>query len=247
MERAKRNIRELWHGLGVVILVVLSLGFIAACGSGGDSGSGDSTATHYIKNLGVNFGSYDPLTGRAGDFVFMAPISIAKPLLEFGTGVLADQQGNPKDNPAFEYHLAQDATVYAITKGTVTSIAFQASTQDYEILTRETGANFMVIYDHVTTPAISEGDSVNAGDPLGKPGPWGPSMIGRFEIQINVDQDQGELSYCPFMLFDPDLVDEFKQKVSQLMSDWETFKGDQNIYNEATHVYPGCLSETAVP
>lgn len=247
VERAKRNIRELWHSVGVVFLVVLSLVFFAACGSSDnsvDSGNDDSTTTHYIKNLGVNFDRYDSSTGKAGDFVFLA--SGVKPFIEFGTNALTDQQGNPKDNPAFEYYLDPEANVYAITKGTVTRIEYQESTEDYEIFTRETGANFMVIYDHITTPTISKGDSINVGDPLGKPGTWN-TLIGRFEIQINVDQDQGELSFCPFMLFDPDLVDEFKEKVSQLMRDWETFKGDQSIYDEASHVYPGCLSETAVP
>jgi hypothetical protein len=41
-------------------------------------------------------------------------------------------------------------------------------------------------------------------------------------------------------LFDPALVLAFQQKVAGLMADWETFKGDISIYDQAL----GCVVAT---
>ena len=226
------------------ILLSCVLVLVIGCANDSSNDSNNENTSHYIKNLGVSFGAYDSTTGKAGDFVFDA--SSDKPFIEFGENAIIDSPGNPKDNPAFEYYLDPNINVFAISNGTITRLEYQSDTDDYQIFSRESGASFMVIYDHITNPIVSEGDVVLAGDYLGNPGNWN-SSIGRFEIQINVDQNQGQLSYCPFELFDPQLTSEYQQHISQLMSDWELFKSDQSIYNEESHIYPGCLSKTVVP
>jgi hypothetical protein len=50
-----------------------------------------------------------------------------------------------------------------------------------------------------------------------------------------------EIDYCPFELFDLDLALPFQQKVADLMADWENFKGDASIYDQAAMVAPGCV------
>lgn len=210
----------------------------------GNDSSSDSvvitvTAAFVIKNLGVTFGEWDPLTDKAGSFNFV--LSSDKVFLEFGA-IVTDQYGNPKELPTFEYIVDKDANVFAIADGEVKTITWQDDSQDYEIsVWSNTTPHYEVYYDHVLDVQISEGDLIIAGDLIGKPGPRGGGL-GRIEIMIN----NGNLgkSYCPFVLFDPDLKESFEQQVEQLMGDWEDFKDNSDIYDQENHLFPGCRYET---
>jgi hypothetical protein len=188
-----------------------------------------------LKNLLVTFGPWDPVTNLAGDFVFEAAES--KVFLEFG--VMVPTPEGPKVLPTFEYRLSPDATVQSPIDGTVDRLDFQADTNDYEIhLTSSPTSPFVVVVDHVTELAVVEGQVVTAGQPLGKPGPFGPTL-GRTELQV-FNFVEG-LNICPFELFAPALAPTFQAQVTNLMADWEAFKADATIYDEAAMVSPGCL------
>lgn len=191
-----------------------------------------------LKNLLVNFDHWNPITNRAGDFLFVA--AEEKVFLEFGAVVTGPE--GPKTLPTFEYRLSPDAAVVSPVDGTVKSIFFQPETGDYEIhLTSSPTSPFIVGVDHVTDLAVAEGDAVTAGQPLGKVGPFSLTL-GRTELQVfNFIE---KLNYCPFELFDPALAPAFRQKVTDLMADWETFKGDASIYDQAAMTAPGCDSAT---
>ena len=191
-----------------------------------------------LKNLLVNFGAWDPITDRAGDFHFLA--SEEKVFLEFGAVVITPD--GPKTLPTFEYRLSPDAVVVSPLDGTVESIRFQDDTNDYELhLTSSPTSPFLVVVDHLIDLLVSQGDAVAAGQSLGKVGPFSLTL-GRTELQvINFIE---EINYCPFELFDPALSLAFQQKVSNLMADWETFKGDASVYDQAAMVAPGCVVST---
>ena len=188
-----------------------------------------------LKNLLVTFGPWDPVTDLAGDFVFEAAES--KVFLEFGVTVPTPE--GPKALPTFEYRLSPDATVRSPIDGTVDRLEFQADTSDYELrLASSPTSAFVVVVDHVTELAVVEGQVVTAGQPLGKPGSFGPTL-GRTELQV-FNFVEG-LNVCPFELFDPALAPAFQAQVASLMADWEAFKADAAIYDEAAMVSPGCL------
>ncbi|MDH5180539.1 MAG: M23 family metallopeptidase, partial [Gammaproteobacteria bacterium] len=137
-----------------------------------------------------------------------------------------------------------NASVMAIADGKVNRFVHQPETDDYEIGVISTlDPAFSVVYDHVKNPTIGMGDTLVSGQVLGKPGNWGPTL-GRFEIMIN--NDSTGRSYCPFVHFDPALKADYQAKVSTLMQDWENFKGNNAIYNEAAQVLPGCRYESMV-
>jgi hypothetical protein len=138
--------------------------------------------------------------------------------------------------------LPLDTVVVSPLDGTVESIRFQDDTNDYEIhLVSSPTSPFLVVVDHLTDLLVSEGDTVAAGQSLGKVGPFSLTL-GRTELQVvNFIE---EINYCPFELFDPALVLAFQQKVAGLMADWETFKGDASIYDQAAMVAPGCVVAT---
>jgi len=212
------------------LIVCAVLALLAGC----DATKGD----FIITNLGVNFGPYDPATDKAGDFVFT--MSANKVFLEFGAQVSSPD--GVKELPTFEYRIDPKAHVMAITEGEIVRMVYQDETDDYEIGARSTkDPEFYVGYDHIKSPTVKMGDKLVSGQVLGNPGTW-DATYGRFEIMIN--NDAKGLSYCPFVFFDPALLAEYQQKVSQLMQDWEAYKSDANIYDEDGHVSPGCRYES---
>jgi hypothetical protein len=182
-----------------------------------------------LKNLGVEFGPYDEQTGMAGAFQFSN--NYQQVFFEFGKAEM------DKLTPEFGYFLPPDAEIFACMDGVVSDIYFQEEWQDYAIVIRN-GNVLWVEHDHVTNLQVQEGDIVTPGTVLGNPGTWWDEGVGRTEVMVMI----GFTYQCPFEgdLFDPDLVDEYKAKVTQLMSDWETYKGSTSIYDEANMVHPGC-------
>lgn len=132
----------------------------------------------------------------------------------------------------------------AITEGEIVRMVYQDDTDGYEIGARSPqDPEFYVGCDHIRSPTVGMGDKLVSGRVLGKPGTW-DATYGRFEIMIN--NDVTGLSYCPFVSYDPALLVEYQQRVSQLIQDWEIYKSNTNIYDEANHVCPGCRCESMV-
>ena len=193
-----------------------------------------------LKNLVVDFGQYNPATGRAGAFLFDADQD--KVFLEFGAQV--NGPDGPKTLPTFEYRTVDGASVHAAADGYVTAVMNQPETGDYEILVspNKDSRDWFVGYDHVKGVTLQVGDQVTAGQYLGTVGSWG-SGLGRTELQVGKSGSNSVTNYCPFSLFSPSLLNTYKQQVMDLMADWESFKGNTNIYNDSGP-YPGCSSET---
>jgi hypothetical protein len=191
-----------------------------------------------LKNLAVGFGPWDPITDRAGDFVFVA--AEEKVFLEFGV-VVASPEG-PKTLPTFEYRLAPDAVVVSPIDGTVERIELDPETSDYAIrLLAAPLSPVLVVLDHVTELQVVEGETVAAGQALGLPGTWS-ATLGRSELQIF--DFVARRSLCPLALADPALAADLESDVSDLMDDWETFQGDATLYDQATMTVPGCLADS---
>jgi len=192
----------------------------------------------------VDFGPYNSETNRAGAFVFRP--NYEKVFLEFDKDVISDHQGNLKDNPAFEYLVASDADIVSPVDATVVSVTFQENTQDYEIHLAPIDVNDMwIAIDHVKNPTVAENDVVTTGQLLRNPGTWDDiNGVGRIEIQIILTME-GE-SVCPFLFlyFDPATKALYESKVSQLIDDWETYKGDSQIYSEEDFPITGCRTAT---
>lgn len=195
-----------------------------------------------LKNLGVSFEPWDKTTNRAGAFVFLQAEN--KLFLEYGAEV--ESPDGKKTLPTFEYRTAKDADVFSTIDGVVTNITYEERTEDYSIhIQPELNSEWVIEHDHVSNLKISKGNTIKAGDILGKAGTLG-GQLGRTEIMMwGPGLSKTRINtYCPFKYFDPGLLSEYKQKVTQHMKDWEEFKGNQNLYNEGAHVFPGCAYET---
>ncbi len=100
-------------------------------------------------------------------------------------------------NPTFELRTAGDTvSVRAAGPGTVINILGNPEA-DAEIHVRPTDApDYLIIYDHIVSPQIGIGQSVTAGQVLGRIGPWVPGM-GRTELQVNHGSGQSAVALCP--------------------------------------------------
>ncbi len=100
-------------------------------------------------------------------------------------------------NPTYELRTTSDTvSVRAAGPGTVINILANPEA-DSEIHIRPTGAaDYLIIYDHVVSLRIAVGQSVAAGQVLGRIGRWVPG-IGRTELQVNRGSGQSTVALCP--------------------------------------------------
>lgn len=178
--------------VGAILVGILGIFAIIGSGGGSDSEDGDNPPPDDpppIFSVAPVDITYQPGTGRYGVVDPNSPM-----MLPFGaileTGVLS---------PAIEYFTIFNTDVRASAEGIVVSIRPNSGSRaDFEIHIKPFAqSRYLVVYDHIKTPTIAQGDRINAGTILGKIGDWDHDT-GRIELQINVTQeDRSELSFCP--------------------------------------------------
>ncbi len=194
-----------------------------------------------IENLGVRFGPWDRDTNRSGDFLFLDIANVTKIVGEFGQAVL-DPNWNIKYLPTMDFIIDENAPIFAIAEGQVERVHYQEGSEDYEIGIRSLNdPDYDVGYDHLVNIQVDSGQTVVPGDTIGYPRPL---FCGLGSFEIMVSSWETKLSYCPFCCFNPDKIEEYQNKLLQLIEDWETFKGDTTLYDESAFVLPGCLMES---
>lgn len=189
-----------------------------------------------LQNLGLSFDGTNA-TGGPGDFYFDA--SLSKPFLEYGAQVPSPD--GLKYLYEFTYYVLPNTSVLAAIDGVVNRVRYQSETDDYEIdLLPNANSYWNVNYDHITNLTVSEGQTVTAGSVIAKAKTNGSSAW--FELALLQGGSNGitPYRYCPLAA----ATASFDTKISNLMSSWETFKGDPAIYNESNFAYaPGCTTD----
>lgn len=209
-----------------------------------DTNGSNSDEDIVIENLGVMFGNYDAMTGRAGSFVFDQQSlknnsEFPRILLEFGSSKV--ENGVKVDFPELVYQQVDaDTNVMALAGGKVVESKFQDFSNDYavSVLFNDT---WVVNYDHLTALEVDLNDTVQAGDVLGKVSLNRDGVTGFTEIQVKKVVGSNSTSYCATDYLSPVVKTIFQGYISKLMSDWESYVGDTNVYDEAAQVAPGCL------
>lgn len=237
----KYNIKHTHQGnmkLSIYLMMLLLLLATFSCGGSSGSPTPSPSSNPELENLAVILADYNAETGKAGDFDFLDTGAIdARPLYVFGSDL---PSGNL--NPTFEYLVDEDTAIFSPIAGTVSEIGYRSDDVDYSIIIIPSDAtDWIVILDHVLNVLVEVGDVVTVGQPLGIAGTWFGGL-GRTELQV-MNNTNG-LSYCPFVVFDSNLEIMFQQKVTDLMSQWETYIGDPDVYDQDSMVYPGCLIES---
>ncbi|MDO6519411.1 peptidoglycan DD-metalloendopeptidase family protein [Zobellia uliginosa] len=171
----------------------------------------------YFKNAWLYLLVVTVFTSCGKDAVDTSPLVLSYVPIDFSKleSVVAfgEEINAEKKSPAIEYILLDaNADIHAMASGYVEALVMNEGFADYEIRVRnKKSPDWLVIYDHILDVKVSEGDPIDPGMVLGKVG------IGqRTEIQLNIEKEGTELSYCPLSNASPEFVTEHQA----FMSDW---------------------------
>jgi hypothetical protein len=194
-----------------------------------------------LQALPFTVAPVDLVTLRAGDLDFTQEISEDKVLLEFA-GLLIDGGTGPEGVilPHLTVRLAADVQIRAAADGVVEAAEVNTDSDvpgDFELrIAAVAGSRWIVSYDHVSEPTVADGDAVSAGDVLGY-GIWEK----KFEVDV-MDKSTDE-RWCQSRFYDPAVKADLEGRLTTLFAEWEAYKGDPDIYDEAAMFAPGCATE----
>lgn len=213
----------------------------------------DQPGTPKLKNLGIQFGRYDANTGRAGDFVFVHDPFYPKFFGEFGI-IVEGSFNTLKRLPEFDFRTAKGTPIRAMIDGVIAAVEYQSDDNYYVWIRPHTHPNWIIEYDHVKPVNIEVGDHVVAGQTIATI--ENTAMIGaEFDLEEMMFVGGAELGLFEIMVLPPDrtyrcptdylhseVESTIKQQIADLMSDWESFKGNESLYDEANMPTVGCLN-----
>jgi prepilin-type N-terminal cleavage/methylation domain-containing protein len=247
----------------VIVAVIGGVGFFVlnknAEKSGnktGDNSSSSNTTTTKseskgdakIKHLGVNLGTYDPATNKAGDFTFTKEkLSFNRLFFEFGFEVPANSAGPAKKNPQPTFILPLGSKVYSLVDGEVTDVP-KLYSNDYSVMVQGENSDLIFETEHVINVKVKKGDKVKAGDEIAEVSDYdAKNYAGMGLVEIGILKGGNPPSHiCPFDYLDDSIKDETLKKISALQKSWEEYIGDTSIYDEANAALPGCVSRAPV-
>lgn len=185
-----------------------------------------------IENFGITFGDFDAGTSTAGDFLFTT--GFEKVFVEFG--VIVQTPDGTDLQPTFEFRVAPDTVVHAPRGGVIAAVNYQEATDDYEVrLKSKSNSAWTIVLDHLDTPTVNPGDSVDGGLALGRATDFHDGLS-KFNLMITKNDGTAK---CPidFLIDGTDL----ETRITTLIADWEAWMGDTNIHDESQYLRPGCV------
>ena len=207
-----------------------------------------------LKNIGFNLDYYDPATNRAGDFHFTQELAqvlssdpIYQKLIWSDYGIQDNRSPNDptKRNVQPTFRLPLGTKVLAPIDGEVTRVDTLYS-NDYSIwFAEDKNSTWSYEMEHVINPIVKVGDTVKAGQVVAEVSTHGSEHhpgFGIVEIGLFHQLNNEPAHWCPFVNFDDSIKDEMNKKILSLYAAWETYMGDDSIYNNADYPVPGCAT-----
>jgi hypothetical protein len=177
------------------------------------------------------------------------------PISEAGRHKVDKTRGKEYTTPTIDFLTRPNAPLLSVSDGYVVSVDHQVENghDDYEmhVTPEKDGTHlWMVIYDHLTVPSVKVGDAISAGQQIGETGPVGGGYAYNFiELQVNYNTDATRSGTapnegrCPSSSMAKDRVQAMSDELKIITNQWESLRGDTNIYDENAWVAPGCLAE----
>ncbi|GEM_PF-3392195 len=211
--------------------------------SAGASGTASLAAAPVFTVFPVALGTRD----RSGDFLFKKEIANSGSKLPFqpGGGNVTRGDGTSKRVPEIGFTLPVGTNIKAVMDGIITSVTYQDNDKDYEVWqVPSKDSPYLVTYDHVSNVTLKVGDSIKAGTIMGQVGHIN-GEFGAFELTVMKDANQPVKTFsCPVKFFEAGVQTTIKQQISQLMTDWKNFIGNQAAYDETKMSTPGCYIDS---
>lgn len=246
----------------LILVVVVAIGFIGYSAynkisdknTSNEFGLSSDDQPPALKNVGFNLDYYDPATSRAGDFHFTQALAevlngdpIYQKLIWSDYGIQDNRSPNDptKRNVQPTFRLPLGTKVLAPIDGEVTRVETLYS-GDYTIWFAENPkADWSYEMEHVIKPIIKVGDKVTAGQVVAEVSTHGSEHhpgFGIVEIGLFHPLDNEPTHWCPFVHFEDSIKDEMNKKILSLYGAWETYLGDDSVYDNADYPTPGCAT-----
>lgn len=202
-----------------------------------------------IKNIGLNIDYYNTATNRAGDFLFTkAKLQFDRVFMPYGFVIPANStsSGKDKSNPQPTFVVPLGTKVLSLVDGVVFDTP-KVWSGDYSVHVSANGQENNLIYEteHVINPLVKKGDKVKAGQVIAEVSDFDknlPTGYGTVEIGVlDGGKSSGPEHLCPFLYLDPSVKQQILTKLQDLMKNWETYIGDNNLYDESLS-NPGCIT-----
>ncbi len=207
-----------------------------------------------LKNIGFNLDYYDPNTNRAGDFHFTRELAsilsgdpIYQKLIWSDYGIQDNRSPNDptKRNVQPTFRLPLGTKVLAPIDGEVTKVEILYS-NDYTIwFAEDNKSTWSYEMEHVINPLVKVGDKVTAGQVVAEVSTHGSEHhpgFGIVEIGLFHPLNNEPTHWCPFVHFDDSIKDDMNKKILDLYTAWETYLGDDSVYDNASYPAPGCAT-----
>ncbi len=232
----------------------LALDNVAGGGSGGTTPGTPEPASPVvssavkIKHLGVNLGTYDPATNRAGDFLFTREnMSFNLLFFNFGFIVPANSAGPEKVNPQPTFILPMGTKVRALIDGEVVSVT-KLYSNDYSVMLKGAGSDLIFELEHVINVIVQVGDRVRAGDVVAEVSGYDAhNYAGMGLVEIGILRGGVTATHlCPFDYLDDSIREATLQNITAMQQAWEAYRGNATLYDESKVVVAGCYRRTPV-
>ncbi len=205
-----------------------------------------------IKHLGVNLGTYDPATNKAGDFVFTktkftSGIQLLFTDYAYVISGANTPDGKDKASPQPTFILPLGSKVYSLIDGEVYNVP-KLYSNDYSVMVQGEGSELIFETEHVINVLVKKGDKVKAGQVIAEVSDYDArNYAGMGLVEIGVLKG-GNPPYhlCPFDYLDDSIKDETIKKINALKKSWQEYRGDTSLYNESKEITPGCLSKDPI-
>lgn len=230
--------------IGALVLVVLIAGAVVWRMAVKGAFNGDETLA--IKSLPIEIAAYDPATGKAGDFLFTKEKlgEFDLPYFPYGFEVPANSMGPAKKNPQPTFIVPLGTKVRSMVDGVVTQIP-KLYSNDYSIMVgKSMNANTVYETEHIINPVVKVGDTVKAGQVIAEVSDYDTrNMPGYGLVEIGILEGGTPPKHiCTFEHLDPSVKSTIEQQIKGFYADWEAYRGDTTIYDEASEPVTGCLS-----
>jgi biotin carboxyl carrier protein len=252
-------------GSHVVIIIVIIVGILVALGaaffiavqkkSGGDIGTfisevtGNSTEPDLkIKHLGIDLGFYDAASNKAGDIVF------TKEGIEQYGNIIFTNYGEVSEansarpvatlNPQPTFIVPLGTKIRSMVDGVVVRIENLYSNDQTIMVASSDESSWLYETEHVINPVVKVGDKVKAGQVIAEASTHDSQYhpgFGLYEIGILKGGNPPE-HVCLFNYLDDSIKEDIFAKLRAFYASWETYMGDDTLYDESKMIIPGCYT-----
>lgn len=201
-----------------------------------------------IKNLGIDLGYYDEATGKAGDLMFTKDN-----IKEYGNLIFLNyaevEKANSAQkeealNPQPTFIVPVGTKIHSLVDGEVVNVV-KLYSGDYSVhVASRAESDWIYETEHVENVVVKVGDKVKAGQVVAEASTYNTHHHPGFAlVEIGILHGGNPPEHvCLFNYLDDSIKDSTFKKLKAFYKSWETYMGDEKLYDESKMTVPGCYT-----